>query len=94
MTLVTILKFYLSESLVKCTRVNICLTINIFCNDRKQEDALSPTVLSFALEYAIRNVHETQAKLKLNGIHQLMAFVDDVNELRDNINTIKKTQNF
>jgi hypothetical protein len=28
--------------------------------------------------------------LKLNGIHQLLAYVDDVNLLGDNIDTIKK----
>jgi hypothetical protein len=28
--------------------------------------------------------------LKLNGIHQLLAYADDVNLLRDSIDTIKK----
>jgi hypothetical protein len=28
--------------------------------------------------------------LKLNGTHQLLAYADDVNLLRDNIDTIKK----
>jgi hypothetical protein len=38
----------------------------------------------------IRKVQETQMGLKLNGTHQLLAYADDVNLLRDNIDTIKK----
>jgi hypothetical protein len=53
-------------------------------NGIKQGDALSPVLFNFALEYAIRNLQENQAGLKLNGTHQLLAYDDDVNLLGDN----------
>jgi hypothetical protein len=56
----------------------------------KQGDTLSPLLFNFTLEYVIRNVQETQVKLKLNGTHQLLAYADDVNLLGDNIDTIEK----
>jgi hypothetical protein len=33
-------------------------------------------------------------ELKLNETHELLAYADDVNMLRDNIDTIKKTRKF
>jgi hypothetical protein len=59
-------------------------------NGLKQGDALSPLLLNFALEYAIRKVQENQVRLILNGIHQLLAYADDVNLLGDDIDTIEK----
>jgi hypothetical protein len=50
-------------------------------NGLKQGDALSPLLFSFALESAIRKVHENQLELKVNGTHQLMACADVVNLL-------------
>jgi hypothetical protein len=51
-------------------------------NGLKQEDALSPLLFNFPLEYAIRKSQENQVGL--------LSHVDDVNLLGDNIDTIKK----
>ena len=56
----------------------------------KQEDSLSPLLSNFALEYAIRRVQENRIGLKLNGKHQLLFYVDDVNMLGENLQTVRE----
>jgi hypothetical protein len=48
-------------------------------NGLNQGDALQKWLFSFALEYFIGKVQETQAGLKLNAKHQLLYRADDVN---------------
>jgi hypothetical protein len=60
-------------------------------NGLKQGDALLPLLFNFALEYDITKVQVNQVRLKLNGTHQLLAYVDDMYLLGNNIDTIKKT---
>jgi hypothetical protein len=57
-------------------------------NDLKLGDALTPLLFKFALNYAIRLVQENQVGLNLNGAHQLLIFVSEINLSADNIDTI------
>src|SRR5215510_13172088 len=59
-------------------------------NGLKQGDALLPLIFNFALDYAIKRVQVNQDGLKLNGMHQLVAYADDVNILGGSIHTVKE----
>jgi len=56
----------------------------------KKGDFLSPLLLNFTLEYAIRRVQVKQDGLKFNGTHQLLLYVDDVYILGGSVYTIKE----
>jgi hypothetical protein len=56
----------------------------------KQGDALSPLLLNFALEYAIRRAQVNQDGLKLNVTNQLLVYLDDINVLGGSVRTVKK----
>jgi hypothetical protein len=45
---------------------------------------------SSTLEYAVGKVHDNQMRFKLNGTHQVIAYVDNVNLLRDGVNILNK----
>jgi len=53
-------------------------------------DTLSPMLINFALEYAIKRVQVNQDGLKLNGTHQFLAYADDVNIQGGSIYTLKE----
>ena len=59
-------------------------------NGLKQGDALSPLLFNFAMEYAIKRVQVNQDGLKLNGMHQLLAYVDDVKILGGRAHSVKE----
>ena len=56
---------------------------------------LSAIAFNYDLQYAIRKVQVNQNGLKLNGTHQLLVYVDNVNILDGRVHTItgeKKTE--
>jgi hypothetical protein len=57
-----------------------------------KQDAFLPLFVIFALEYAIRKVQVIQDGLKLSGIHQLLAYTDDINIWGKSVHTIKKNK--
>ena len=59
-------------------------------NDLKQGDVLTPLLLIFALDYAIRRVQVFQDGFKVNGTHQLLVSADDVNIMGGSIRTVEK----
>jgi hypothetical protein len=59
-------------------------------NGLKQGDALAPLLFNLALEYAIKRVQVNQDGLKLNGMHQLLAYADDVNILGGSVHAVKE----
>jgi hypothetical protein len=83
--------------MVSLVAVTVCIGKNLSDkfpsqNGLKQGYALSPLLLNFALEYAIRRVQENQEWLKVNETHRLLACADDINIMGENIDIQKHTE--
>ena len=90
MKLPRLIKMCLTET---CSRVRVGKNLSGMFpvrNGFKQGDALSPLLFNFALDYTIRRVQVIQDGLKLNGTHQLLVYVDDVNIMGGSVHTVKK----
>ena len=90
MKLVRLIKLCLTET---CNRGRVGKNLSdmfLVRNGLKQGDALTSLLLNFALEYPIKKVQVNQDGLVLNGTHQLLTYVDDINILRGSLHTIQE----
>jgi len=55
-----------------------------------KQDALSPLIFNFALEYSCRRVQVNQGGLKLNGKYLMLVYADDVNTVGGSLHIIQK----
>jgi hypothetical protein len=78
------------KAIAESVQTNICMRYyTLHIKSGMKQDALSPLLFNFALEYAIRRVQVNQDVLKLNGAHQLLFYADEVSVLGGSVHTIK-----
>jgi hypothetical protein len=54
-----------------------------------KQDALSPLLFYFAIEYAVSMIQVNQDGLKLNGTHRFLVYADDATVLGGSVHTVK-----
>jgi hypothetical protein len=74
------------------TTVNVCSFL--FQNGLKHGDVLSPLLFKTVMECAIRKVPDNKEGMILNGSHQLLVYVDDVNSVGENVHIVQKNTPF
>jgi hypothetical protein len=92
--MVRLIKVCLTRTYSKVNVVEYLSDTFAIQNGLEQGDAILPSVLNLALEYAITKVQENQMALKLNGTHHLLLYADDINLFVDHIYNIKKHRKF
>jgi hypothetical protein len=80
-----IVSLYLNFQMSSNMSLKVYMCMMILCWSKTRGCSITTV-----LQLYFRICQETQVGLKLNRTHQLLAYADDVNLLRDNINTIKK----
>jgi hypothetical protein len=88
MKLVRLIKMCLNE-VYSTVRIGKHLSEMFPIRNGSKQDALSPLLFYFALDYAIRRVQISQNGLKLSGTHQLV-YANDVSVLGGSVHTIKQ----
>jgi hypothetical protein len=66
--------YFLKNEIGECFPDTFLVKISV-----KQEDALLPLFINYALKYAIGKIQANQEGVKLNGKYELLINVDNVN---------------
>jgi hypothetical protein len=76
--------------------IRVCIDINLtnfilgmVC---QHKISLSQLLFIFSLEYAVKGTEANPEGMQLNGAHQLLVYINDVNIAGESIPTKKKTQ--